>query len=103
MVKTKDPVIDETELSKLKQVINEIFTTAFPDDHYRFYYIKGSNDRYYWTINPTLINGHQRFMSGIRKYVKCRNVLIKKKTRYHALRKDAKARAKALHNKAKGV
>lgn len=73
------------------------FLTSTPA--YRYYYIKGSKDRYFWTTQTVKHNGKPRFASGLYKYLKTKNAWKLTQERYHAKRKDAKARALALYNK----
>jgi len=69
---------------------------------YRYFYIKGSKDQYFWTTEPVKHNGQRRFASGIYKFIKSKNQFKLTNEKYHAKRKDAKARAFAFYNKAEG-
>jgi len=71
------------------------FLTHTPS--YRYYYIKGSKDRYFWTTQTVKHNGNLRFASGVYKYLKTKNALKLTQERYHAKRRDAKARAYQLY------
>lgn len=64
--------------------------------HYRYFRLKGSNDECFWTIEPVKHNGHKRFASGIYKFIKSKNLYRLTNEKYHAKRKDAKARALEL-------
>lgn len=71
---------------------------------YRYFYIKGYPDRhfphqFFWTTEPINHNGHKRFASGIYKYLKTKQGYKLTNVKYHAMRKDAKARALTLRNK----
>ena len=68
---------------------------------YRYFHIKGSDDRFFWTTEPLKQNGKKRFASGVYRFVKTKQLYKLASTRYHAKRKDAKARALALYYKAK--
>jgi len=69
---------------------------------YRYFRIKGSENEYFWTTEPVKHNGHNRFASGIYKFIKSKQQLRLTDEKYHAKRKDAKARALILRNKAEG-
>jgi len=79
------------------------FLTQMPA--YRYFHSKGSKDRYFWTTQDVRHNGKLRFGSGVYKYIKTKKVLKLTQERYHARRKDAKARALHLYeqNKRKEV
>ena len=68
---------------------------------YRYFRIKGSEDECFWTTESVKHNGHRRFASGIYKFIKSRQAWRLTKPKYHAKRKDAKARALTLYSKAK--
>ena len=101
-------------LDKLGQeIIGNVITRLAQDDptwgrflrrqpSYRYFHIKGSQDEYFWTTEPVKHNGHKRFASGIYKFIKSKQLFRLTKEKYHAKRKDAKARALELRNKAEG-
>jgi|GEM_PF-3257898 len=91
----------QEHLDEAMREIRQIFDEALPPLRYQYYYSKGSNDRYFWYTTPVMHNGHKRYVSGIKKLIKARQVLRVTNVKYHAKRRDAKARALALY-KAKG-
>lgn len=64
--------------------------------NYRYFSDKGSKAQYFWTTEPITKNGQKRFVSGIYKFIKSKNLFKLTHERYHARRKDAKERALAL-------
>lgn len=80
-------------------VLRSLFTTRTPS--YRYFHHKGSQDLYFWTTEPVKHKGRQRYASGIYCYLKTKNVFRLTQSSYHALRKDAKARALKLWEGAK--
>ena len=64
--------------------------------NYRYFKIKGSLDRPFWTIEHINHNGHKRFASGIYRFIKSKQLYRLTNEKYHAKRKDAKARALKL-------
>lgn len=64
---------------------------------YRYYFIKGKLDRYFWTTETVTHNGKPRYASGIYKHIKTKNQLKLANSKYHAKRKDAKERALRLY------
>ena len=66
---------------------------------YRYFYRRGSKDRYFWTTQTVQHNGKPRYVSGIYKYLKTFNALKLTQRHHHAKRADAKARALELYNK----
>lgn len=75
-------------------VLRDLFATRTPS--YRYFYHKGSKHQYFWTTEPVKHNGKMRFVSGIYRYIKTQQVYKLTNERYHARRKDAKARALKL-------
>ena len=67
--------------------------------NYRYFRIKGSNDECFWTTEPIKHNGHKRFASGIYRFIKSKQLYKLTNEKYHAKRKDAKARALILYAK----
>ena len=65
---------------------------------YRYFHIRGGKDEYFWTTEPINHLGHKRFASGVYRFIKSRDELKLVNERYHARRKDAKARALQLRN-----
>ena len=101
---------DQKTLERLGQEVGNIINRLAQDDptwgrflthtpSYRYYHKRGNKDRYFWTTQTVKYNGKLRFASGIYKHIKTKNALKLTQERYHAKRKDAKARALALYNK----
>lgn len=65
---------------------------------YRYFYNKGSEDRFFWTVETVKHNGKDKYASGIYRYIKTKRQFKLIKEQYHAKRKDAKARALKLSN-----
>jgi len=74
------------------------FLTRMP--RYRYFYIKGCKDEFFWTTETVRHNGKPRYVSGIYRYIKTRKTLKLTNERYHAKRQDAKARALKLKQEA---
>ena len=96
------------DTKQLENILNQVFTDLVKDDpswlkifprspSYRYFYRKGKKDRYFWTIKPVNHNNKRRYVSGIYRFLKTRNVLKATNLKYHARRKDAKARALKLY------
>jgi hypothetical protein len=94
---------------RLTAEVNRIFQQLVQDDPswgrfltvqpaYRYFPVGGTKDRCFWTTEPVQHNGKSRFASGIYRYLKTRNRFKLTQERYHARRKDAKARALKLAN-----
>ena len=66
---------------------------------YRYYNHQNSKDRYFWTTETVTHKRKQRYASGIYRYIKMRKAFKLTQERYHAKRKDAKARALQLYNR----
>ena len=106
-------MITQQTLNKVEQEVSNIVNRLAQDDptwnrflrrqpSYRYFHIKGGKDEYFWTTEPIKHNGHKRFASGIYKFIKSKQLFHLTKEKYHAKRKDAKARALELRNKAEG-
>ena len=86
--------------AQLESDLNEMLARVFPavvQPAYRYFYHKGQKDRYFWTTETVQHNGKSRYASGIYKYLKSRKAYKLTRERYHAKRKDAKARAQQLY------
>ena len=101
-------------LDKVAQEVGNIINRLAQDDptwrqflrrqpNYRYFHIKGGKDEYFWTTEPISHNGHKRFASGIYKFIKSKQQWRLTKEKYHAKRKDAKARALALWREAQNL
>ena len=65
--------------------------------NYRYFTVKGSLDQPFWTVEPLNHKGHNRYASGIYKYIKTKKAYRLTNENYHVRRKDAKARALELY------
>ena len=101
-----------TTLDRLGQDVGNIITRLAQDDPtwnrflsmspaYRYFHHKGSQDRYIWTTQTVKHNNAERYASGIYKYIKTKDILKLTHSKYHARRKDAKARALTLYEQSK--
>jgi len=63
---------------------------------YRYFPVKGSSDRPFWTVETVKVKGKPRYASGVYRFVKSRQVFKLVQPRYHVRRRDAKARALGL-------
>jgi len=64
---------------------------------YRYFNRKGSDNRYFWTVETVKHKGKDKYASGIYRYIKTKQQLKLTSEMYHAKRKDAKARALKLY------
>jgi len=99
---------EQKQLQKLGEEVGNIINRLAQDDPswgrflihtpaYRYFHKRGNKDRYFWTTQTVKHNGKLRFASGVYKFLKTKNVLKLTQERYHAKRKDAKARAWQLY------
>ena len=89
-------MIDEAQL---EADLNEVLARVFPvvtQPAYRFFYRKGMKDQCFWTTETVQHKGKPKYASGVYKYLKTRKAYKLTQERYHAKRRDAKARAREL-------
>jgi len=77
--------------------LRALFTVRQPA--YRYFRQLPCQDQYFWTVEPIKYKGKLRYASGIYKYIASKKSFKLTQARYHAKRKDAKARAWKLSNK----
>ena len=92
----------EEQVKDVEDAFNDIVRDLFPEflvrsPSYRYYYREGLKDQCFWTTETVLHNGKPRYASGIYKYLKSKKAYKLTVPRYHAKRKDAKARAHSLY------
>jgi len=63
---------------------------------YRYFPARGSRHEYFWTTEPVNHQGRPRYASGIYRFVKSKQHYKLTNAKYHARRRDAKARALQL-------
>ena len=85
------------DIAKLEAELNEVLARVFPvsvQPSCRYY--KHGKDRYFWTTEAVTRDGKPRYASGIYHYLKTKKAYKLTQPKYHARRKDAKARALTL-------
>jgi len=113
MTTTRTPTAEEQAktaamLRDVERAFNEIVRDVFPEfcsrgPSYRYFYRRGhheDSDLYFWTTETVQRGGKSRYASGVYRYLKTKKQWKFTNERYHALRKDAKARALALYREA---
>jgi hypothetical protein len=97
----------EQAIRSVEQAFNEIVRTQFPEfctraPSYRYFHRRGEaiGDQFFWTTETVVRNGKPRYASGVYRYVKSKKLWRLARESYHALRKDAKARALELYKAA---
>ncbi len=95
----------QQQLDSIEQAFNETVRQLFPgfctySPAYRYFVQKGSKDQCFWTTETVTHNGKPRYVSGIYHYLKTKKQWKLTRERYHAQRKDAKARALTLYEEA---
>ena len=69
-----------------------------PRPKYRYFVVKGSRDRPFWTTETVRHQGKDRYVSGVYHYLQTTGQFKLGNERYHAKRKDAKQRALTLYH-----
>lgn len=77
------------------------FLTVSPALRYYHHKPKPTSDWYFWTTESVGKNGKRRYSSGIYKYLKSKKCRKLTNAKYHAKRRDAKARAYQLYSDTK--
>ena len=95
----------EVWVKSIEQAFNDTVRKVFPEfctrtPSYRYFYHKGNKDMFFWTTEAITHNGKPRYASGTYRYLKTKKQWRLTGERYHALRKDAKARALQLFKEA---
>lgn len=95
------------EMDELNEFINSelgyLFQEITPRTPSFRYFSDKKKNRYFWTTEPTLIEGKKRFTSGVYRYFKTKKQFHLKKRVNHATRTGAKKRALRLYQKSKGA
>ena len=113
MTTTRTPTAEEQAktaavVKDVERAFNEIVRDVFPEfcarePSYRYFSRRGhpnDSDMYFWTTESVQRGGKPRYASGIYRHLKTKRQWKLTSERYHALRKDAKARALALYKEA---
>ncbi len=99
--------LEQKQLDRVANIVANIFNQCLHDDPslgrfltyspaYRYFRRKGSKDQYFYTTDSVQHNGKPHYASGIYRYIKTKKAYKLTQERYHAKRKDAKARALQL-------